>query len=235
VVAKGVQSFSLSYDVRAATGSPAVTTSAEVLFSSDTRTSGHDDNKVDQNHPVAQYFRPVLPANATSWAVTRVQLLVQLDGPIAGTYSVGVTGIDGVQCPSAAVFDSQTGLESDLSSSAAWQTFSFSNATGLSPQAGACIVVSSVGATGPALNVQSHHGGTVAAGTRVTSGDGGATWKNASGVLNHYIYGTYTTPGASPTLYYVTGVRASLRTSGDTGAVARVTMRVLNEPQVGGP
>jgi hypothetical protein len=148
---------------------------------------------------------------------------------------VGVTGIDGFQCPSAAVFDSQTGLESDLSSSAAWQTFSFSNATGLSPLAGACIVVSSVGATGPALNVQSHHGGVTSAGSRVTSPDGGATWKDAPGVLNHYIYGTYTTPGASPTLYYVTGVRASLRTSADTGSAARVTMRVLNEPQVGGP
>jgi hypothetical protein len=189
---------------------------------------------VDANHPVAQYFRPTLPANAVSWAVTRVQLLVQSDGPIAGTYTVQVASPDGTDFP-ATVVDSQTGLESVLTSSATWQSFSFANATGLSPMAGACIVVSSVGATGPACNVQSHHSGVISNGTREISGNGGSSWNDAPGVLNHYIYGTYVTPGPSPTLYYLTNVRATLRTSPDTGATARVTMRVLNEPQVTGP
>jgi prepilin-type N-terminal cleavage/methylation domain-containing protein len=232
-VASGVRAFGLTYDTRSAAGSPTMTTSEETLFSSDTGTSGHDDNKVDTNHPVAYYFRPVLPANAVSWSVTRVQLLMLWDGPTDGSYVVQIRTPDGFCNPGTAL-DTQGGLEANLPSSAAWQTYSFDSARGLSPQGGACVVVGSPGA-GKGANVQSHHSNMVASGMRETSGDGGSTWQTAPGVLNHYIYGTYTTPGASPTLYYLTGVRASLRTSPDTGSTVRVTMRVLNEPQVGGP
>jgi hypothetical protein len=64
----------------------------------------------------------------------------------------------------------------------------------------------------------------------------GTTWNaQALNTLNCYIYGTYTTPNPPSNLYYLTGARATLRTSADTGATARNTIRMINEIQVAAP
>jgi hypothetical protein len=234
VIASNVQSFALAYDTRSVLVPGPSVTSAEVLLSSATALIGTNDQVVDNNHTFAEFIFPTLPANATSWAITRVLLNAKAAGAALGYTNIQVQTVGPADTPSGAVLDTAQLSEANLTTTNAWTQFTFSNAAGISPTAGACVVAAWVSdAQSVSLKGQST---LVSNNLFLTSPDGGATWNtNNNQALQHYIYGTYTTPGTPIPAYYLTGVRATLLTSADTGATTRVSIHLLNEPQVTGP
>ncbi|HVX84464.1 MAG TPA: type II secretion system protein [Phycisphaerae bacterium] len=233
VIASNVQSFALAYDTRSVLVPGPSVTSPEVLLSSATASSGTSDQIVDNKHNFAEFIFPTLPANATSWAITRVQLYVKAAGAPLGYTNIQVQTVGPSDTPSGTVLDTAQLSEANLTTTNAWTQFTFSNATGLSPAAGACIVMAWVSdAQSASFKAQS---ASVANNIFFTSPDGGTTWNSNNPFLQHYVYGTYTTPGTPTPTYYLTGVRAALLTSADTGATTRISIHLFNEPQVTGP
>lgn len=234
-LASNVRDFSLAYDTRTAQSPGPNVTSPETLLSSFVPAIGTNQD-VDQNHFFAQYIRPTLPANALSWSITRVMLYAQAAGPKKGVTNIQIQTADSTDLPSGNVVDTFSLDESSLSGGYSWSTFTYANATGLSPSTGACVVAVWV-SDAQSVTVQS---GAVLlpANTNLydTTPDGGKNWNSSSSnALAHYVYGTYTTPGNPVTQYFLTGIRASLLTSTDSSARARATIRIINEPQVTGP
>ncbi|HEV3024626.1 MAG TPA: hypothetical protein VGX76_19255, partial [Pirellulales bacterium] len=187
-----------------------------------------------QNHFVAQYFQPVLAANVASWNVTRIQILAeQAGGNDDGQALVQIqTAVAGM--PGNVVLDQATLDAGNLSSSYAWQTFSFSNANGISPSNGLCIVVTYL-ASAPSCKVQ-HCQDWAHAGGYVNTGNAGSTWTQSMGRdLRFYVYGTVMTPNPPGTNYQLTLVRCTLRTNTDPSSRVTTAIRVYNEPSVAGP
>ncbi|HVS70920.1 MAG TPA: type II secretion system protein [Phycisphaerae bacterium] len=233
VIASNVQSFALAYDTRSVLVPGPSVTSAEVLLSSATALIGTNDQVVDNNHNYAEFIFPTLPANATSWAITRVQLNAKYVGAPLGYTNVQVQTIGPSDAPSGTVLDTAQISEANLTSTNAWTQVTFSNATGLAPTTGACIVVAWVN---DAQSISLKGQNTAVANNIFFTSPSSGTWNaNNNQALQHYIYGTYTTPGTPIPTYYLTGVRATLLTSADTGATTRIAIHLLNEPQVTGP
>jgi len=234
-VLPSVQSFLLAYDKRAVLQPTTYTTSAEALLASNTGLSilSGDSSVTSTNWP-AQYFMPTLPGSATSWAVTRVTISAKA-GSAGGQSLVQIRPVDSSNLPTSTVLDQQTMLGSNLTGSTAYQTFTFTNATGLSPTRGAAIVVQwSVGSTASQIHYLTSI--SLSSEAMATTTNSGGTWSNPLlSDLNFTAYGTYNTPNAPTYKYYLTNVRASVQQSSDTSTTLSLSARVLNEPQVTGP
>jgi prepilin-type N-terminal cleavage/methylation domain-containing protein len=232
-IATGVQAFSLDYDTRDVLNPTTYATSGETLLASNSGALGVLDQRVDNSNFPGQFFKPTLPGNATSWAVTRVLLKCRVHGGGGGIAFIQVRPVDGSNKPTATVIDQATLLESSLADTYNWMEFNFSRANGFAPNAGASIVVQWVN-DADACDVQYQLLSVALANSNyVKTSDKGVTWTpNLLANLQYYVYGTVATKNPSTYSYYLTGVRASLRTHRDAHAVARTTVKLLNEPQV---
>ncbi len=170
------------------------TESAEVLFSSDI-SGGGGQAFIESAEWAGQYFKPTLPAGATSWSVTRVQVhAVKHGNGSDGVTKVQLRKADGSNVPTTTVLEEMLMYETSLAS-ATWLEFTYSTVTGLSPSEGLCLVL------------EWDQGGTACKAQKGSSGSGllvtynaGSTWTfSASTSLNHYIYGKYiTSPPMTP-------------------------------------
>ena len=237
-----IQSFALTFDKRQVLAPTTYTTSAETLLASFTTSSNLANYAVASNAWPGQTVGPVLPSNAASWSVTRVMLPAAVNGSNAGQSLVQIRAADANGFPTTTL-DQQTLLESNLSSGYAWQTFTFTNATGLSPSQGIDIVVQWVSDT-YSCNIQYQGAGLLGLGGLIGSllGTGsmiqwnGNAWSSVGGQnLNFYLYGTYTTPNATTYNYYLKDVRCSIQPSTDPATQLNTLIRVVSEPQVSGP
>jgi hypothetical protein len=237
--ATGVKAFSLAYDVRSTPAPASYTAGPEQLFAYNAGNPGglvalinpNTDNRIRSDEWVGQYFKPTLPSNAVSWAVTRIQLKAQIRNSIDGQVAVQIRPVNTSGLPTTTVLDQAILSESSLGSNYAWKQFSYTAASGIPPTSGAAIVCKWVaGADACEFQGQSI---LLVDGNKLTSN--GVTWTTSSQTLNYYVYGTVTTQDPVTTLYYLTGARATLSTSADSGATARATIRMINEIQVTGP
>jgi Tfp pilus assembly protein PilW len=237
-----IQSFNLTFDKRQVLAPTTYTTSAETLLASFTTSSNLANYGVASNAWPGQNVGPVLPSNAVSWSVTRVMLPAAVNGANAGVSLVQIRAVDANEFPTTTL-DQQALLESSLSSSYAWQTFTFTNATGLSPSQSVDIVVQWV-SDAYACNIQYQGPGLLGLGGLVGSllGTGnmiqwnGNSWSSVGGQnLNFYLYGTYATPNPATYNYYLKDVRCSLQTLADPSTQSTTLIRVISEPQVSGP
>ena len=230
-----VNSFTLAYDKVAVQDPTSYTTSAEALLASNTGISVlSSDFQVTSTNWPAQNFVPTLPNNATSWSVTRVTISAKA-GSGNGQSLVQIRPVDTSGLPTFTVLDQQTMLGSNLTSTSAYQTFNFTNATGLSPTQGAAIVVQwSAGSTASQIHYLTSVSLSNQAMAQTTNT--GSTWTNpALSDMNFTVYGTYTTPNAPTYKYYLTNVRAAVQISSDVSTALRASARILNQPQVTGP
>jgi hypothetical protein len=234
-VLPSVQSFALAYDTRSVRAPQTYSTSAETLLSSYTVTTGAVSNRINSSQTVGQYFKPSLPANATSWAVTRVQLMSRIHGAKSGEALIQLGTVNNLGTPTGKIVDQFSQIEGNLTSAFTWQTYTYTAATGLDPALGLAILVKWV-SDADACDIQSAPVTLTLANANMLTSTTGATWTaSLLSDLNYYVYGTYSTPDPVAYTYYLVGVRASVRTSTDAQATARSTVCVLNEPQVPGP
>ncbi len=238
-VIPGVQSFGLTYDRRQVQAPTTYATSAETLLSSST--GGGSTYSVQSGAWPGQYVSPSFPVTPNTWSVTRVLISARSGTSPAGQALVQLRAVDAGGLPTSTIYDQQTLAAASLTSSYAWQTFTFSGATGLSPsQAIALVVQWSADTT--ACGVQYSNGGLLGGLVGGLFGGGnmeqynGTSWGGMSGCnLNYYLYGTYTTPNPPAYNYFLKDVRCGVQLTGDSATQMNTMIRVVNEPQVSGP
>jgi prepilin-type N-terminal cleavage/methylation domain-containing protein len=234
-ILSNVQEFQLVYDKRSKALPTSYSESAETLLASYDTVLDLDDWSVSDNNWIGQYFQPILPANTTSWKITRVKFQASHTLKSNGQTYVQIC-YSSAGLPVSAVLDQVTLLENTLPGSASWQQCSFSNASGIPPSTGLCLVFQCA-ANSPSCNIQYQTLGALANGAYlVTTTDGGSSWSGLpTQAMPYYVYGTITTPDSVVYQYTLTDVRASLRAGSDSLARATTSIRVFNEPQVAGP
>lgn len=234
-ILSNVKEFALVYDKRTKALPTTYSESAETLLASYTSILSLNNWSVTDNDWIGQYFTPTLPASTTSWKITRAQFQA------ASTllHSGGQTSVQ--LCYSSgglpvAVLDQVTLLESSLTLLFTWQQVSFSNASGIPPGTGLCLIFTCA-ANSPSCQIQYQQlGSTASAANLVTTNFGSSGWiTNPTMAMPYYIYGTITSPDPVVYQYNLIGVRASLRAGSDSLSRTTTSIRVLNEPQVAGP
>lgn len=237
IVADNVQEFQLTYtnDMEMLQPPPNDTESAEFVLSfNDGGGGGAVDRAVKDNIWYGQYFIPVLPANALSWSVTRVQIMARSKGPQDGVAAVQIRPATASNLPSVTVLEQQLMPENLLNTAYQWETFIFTSVIGLSPTRGMCLVI--------ARDVNNKHicelqETNFATGGALATTDAGTSWTNSGGNgLTHYIHGTVTTRTTPVSVLhvYTKSIAIRLRIGADAATVVQTAVPLLNEPEVTG-
>ncbi len=202
------EEFGLLYDTTIV-NEQEIQESAEVLLDSLVSPLENKAYTIVPSFWVGQYIQPSLPAGATSWTVTRVQLQAQ-DSPSAGhAVWVQLRTADPGGLPTPSVLEQY--YADNLGGSMIWQEFFFDNVPPLPTDEGLCLVVKwAAGDDG--ANVRY----TITAGNRIKTGDAGALWQIAvDKSLLYAVYGTYK-ENVTVATTDLTGIRVKIR----TGSVA---------------
>ena len=233
-VAGDVQEFALVYDQRTITV-PLYTESDEMLLASYDSSTSLGDFQVASNRWVAEYINPALPANASSWSITRVRFRAKRSGNQQGQTLVQVRAAAAPAVPSSTVLDQVTLLENQMTNNYAWREIRFT-ASGLVPGTGACVVFQWANAQiSTELQYQTANAAQAHAAMVVSTNNGG-TWSPMSNQnLLYYIYGKTTTVQLVASRYVLGDVRCTLRTGGDPAAVVTTAIPMLNQPPLPGP
>lgn len=98
---------------------------------------------IDAGLSAAQYLRPTLPANAASWKISRVSLMMARSGGVSGNLRVSIQTADAARKPTGTVLASAVISEASLPATADWVTVPLTAAS-IAPTSGVCIVIESV-------------------------------------------------------------------------------------------
>lgn len=228
-----VREFALAYDATTVdeeyTGLPVE--SAETLLSSRTSATWSQNFAIRDAAWIGQYFCPSFPAAALTWKVTRAQVKARYKGGQNGVTAVQLRPALASNLPDAQVLDQALMYESKLISSYRWEEFPFSNASGLAPGAGLCLVLVREVTDTDLAELQ--YDGLGNGGLLYTS-DAGTTWIYYSDrTLLYCVYGTYTTPGPpqTATRNYISTVQITLRTGDKSEDRIDTTVRAVNAPE----
>ncbi len=206
-VIEAAEEFRLFYDTTIV-NEQEVQESAEVLLDSLVSPLENKSYTVTPTSWVGQYIQPSLPAGATSWTVTRIQIQAQ-DSPSAGhAIWVQLRPADPAGLPTPSVLEQY--YADALGGTMTWQEFFFDHIPPLPTDQRLCLVVKWAGGADGA-NVRY----TTTAGNRIKTGDAGALWQLAvDKSLLYAVYGTYkeNVPVATT---YLTGIRVIVRTGSD--------------------
>ena len=170
---------------------------------------------------VGQYIQPSLPAGATSWTVTEVQLQAQ-DSPSAGhAVWIQLRPADPGGLPTPSVLEQQ--YADNLGGVMIWQEFFFDNVPPLPADEGLCLVVKwAAGADGALVRY------TTTAGNRIKTGDAGGLWQlDIDESLLYAVYGTYK-ENVTVATTYLTGIRVKIRTGSDATTAAETSVPLLH-------
>ena len=147
------------------------------------------DYEVKHDKWCGQYFKPTLPAEATSWRVTRVRFRALADkAPLDELTKVQLRPPTAGNLPSATVLGEVLLDESTLTGSFEWREVIFANVSGLSPSEGLCLVFETDSPDGSCrIEYQDAHVVLPDAGFVEYSG----SWQlDANQALQFYVYGT---------------------------------------------
>lgn len=246
-----VNSFSLLYDKKAVTAATTYNTSAPTtLYSYDNSSFLTSATGLASTEWLSQSFSPNIPANATSWKVTSVKIKASQDVAPGGSFYVQIRPSFG-GIPSTAVLQQTTVNGSSLPGSAGWYTVNFASPVTISAGVQGALTLQFVSqASYPLLSLLGIQIGTQycppadivcqisgATGLPIAyTTNSGTSWSNVSNAAMYcYVMGTYTSPNASSTNYYLENVRASLQLGSNGDSAVRTGINVLNLPQVTGP
>jgi len=182
-----------------------------------------------------QYFKPLLPGDAVSWKVTRVQFYAKTGGASSGRAKVQLRIPTARKWPSALILEEKTLLESTLLNYYLKQEFTFSVVSGLSPDRGLCLVIEHVSDSEACKVLIEDSGFYSPRSNLVKTADAGLSWSAPSGQsMLLWVYGTITTAG-EPTVQvtrYLQGAQIRLEVGDDAGPPVRTGATMVNAPQV---
>jgi prepilin-type N-terminal cleavage/methylation domain-containing protein len=193
-IADNVQALnftSLTRTVGPAGNSGQVLESPEQLLASYEQASIKQYALTNKDWP-AECFKPVLPANATSWKITRVKLQLKRTGS-SGMFSVYLFNASG-GLPDYPIVDSVSMAVTAVPGTVGWVEFAFSNAGNLDPSLDYCVAVAS--SSGGALITLAYDDKATSPPNWAwsTTGNACGSWNSGPSVMNLYVYGTITAP-----------------------------------------
>lgn len=177
---------------------------------------------------------PSIPANATSWNLTKIDFYGKQSGTVADTLIVQVRANgDPYDNPTSNVFGQATIAESSLTSSDGWNTVTFASPIrDLSFNRRYSFVFMQSSGTGKSAKIA--YTDTVPTGVS-DSTDGGASWQYmTTRQMFGRMYGTYTTPGTTynVTRNYVSQVRIALQSGSQSHARIDASAPLQNTPEL---
>ncbi len=142
ILSDNVKAFNLGYTTgsRTSTTTTAAVEGPEQVLFGCYDTSGVDMD-MDTSTLVNQAIRPILPPEATSWRVTKVNLYCKRSGTAAGNLRVQVYKSDASNQPTGSALGSVSVLETLMGSSYGYKTYSFGSMP-LLPSEGAVLCIS---------------------------------------------------------------------------------------------
>jgi prepilin-type N-terminal cleavage/methylation domain-containing protein len=231
-----VQALRFTYD-KSTTSTTQATESAEQTFWSYIGLLSLSNQNINNNNWNGQTFTPSgIPANATSWKVTRVQYMARIHGSATGQTDVQLRTLSG-GLPTATIVDHTAMLESSLTSSFAWTTTAFANAGNLTPGSSMCVVFQWLPTSdADSCDIQlSSLTSLLSGGSYLKTSNAGSAWtSNALQSVNLVVYGTYTA-SANVTLYNLQTVGLTLQAGSAASSTVVARAQILNNPQVTGP
>ena len=174
--------------------------SAEQLLISYLPGGSSPSTAISKSAWAAQYFKPMLPANAVQWKITRIRLMFK-QGSVNANLTLPVTNVDANLKPSGAALGTTTITWSSLpSASLDWVDVSYSTLVGLNPASGYAFQVTTSpgnGNTVATLGFDSTVSPALTNASYCSSTDQGATWSTpaANMAVFFQVYGTVTTQG----------------------------------------
>lgn len=232
VFVPAVESFAVSFTIATETetfvGAPVE--SADSVLRSYRGSVSMADLPVSTTRWYGEYFMPTLPADALSWSVKRASVFAKSNSSNDGVTSIELLRADGSNLPTGSALGQQSLLESGLSGgSYSKRTFNYSGVSGLSPEAGLCLVARGTSGSSPTVDLEYQSAGVSFANAGFLSYSG--SWSiRTDRALSFEIVGTYTQPGANQTMQrnFITGVGVSLTAGGQPASAAA---RTLNRPE----
>jgi len=229
-----VRECELTYDLKVVTDEPdaARSESGEMLLASHTTADEPKNFAIQKDRWVGQYFKPSLPGDAVSWRVTRVQIKARRHGAAGGVTGVQLRLPTATNRPSRTIIEEVPMYEDRLTDGYLWHEFRFSNAGGLSPSRGLCLVLACIKEDADLADVRYDDEGP---GRLLRTYDGGSSWSLSSEkCLLFSIHGTVTTTSEPDpvTRTWVQGVGVRLRGGPDPSTAVETGACVLNAPEV---
>ena len=238
-VAVNVHAFALTYNTRARNEEfYRADESPETEFVNYTSPAQTSDFDVTFLTWAGQYFHPSefnvtpLPADATSWSVTRVEFQAKQALAVAGSTSVQLRPATGDKKPTSTVLEQSVMQESTLGTNYSWQTFPFANVSQLTPNEGLCLVLKwesdwiSARIRKTDVNGMGH----------LSSFIGGAIWTYfGDRSLLYRVYGKYVAPSATPvsvSRHYLTHVNVALQLGESDYSRIDTGVNLLNSPEL---
>jgi len=235
-VLPGVQDLVITYDLQTiSTEIPQSNESAETLLIGYDSAQDYADYTIKDGARYGEYFRPVLPAEAVSWKVTRVRFSAKQSGAAVGEARVRICPATTGGKPSGVVLEEKALQESLLPVDYLVQELTYTQVSGISPQQGLCLVfrwqsdAEACKILGQDKNVSA---GNIAL---LKSTDKGMSWtaQTAQSLL-FSVYGTVTTAGTPQvqSRYYLQAVTLRLKAGATDETTVQSTIRTLNQPEV---
>jgi len=180
------------YSVLLSTGSAGFEDGSETELMRYESSTNLSESDVKHDKWVGQYFKPTLPAGATSWRVTRVRFRALADNaPLDELTKVQLRTPDAGNLPSATVLEEVLMDESDLTGSFEWREFTFTNVSGLSPSQGLCLVLET-DSPGGSCKIEYDDNGVSMPDAGLLK-DGPSAWKLVDDkAMQFYVYGKVT-------------------------------------------
>lgn len=173
--------------------------SAETTLSSFFSTSGQNSVRVEYAKWYSQYFKPVLPADALRWQVSRGFFALQYRSPADAIIGFSLHATADDYKPSGAALVSVYGTESSLTSSFLWYEIPFASAPVMNPSDSMAVAFRQYGGNNEACEVLT--ASPISEPSYCESANTGSSWTYKSGkTIVHYIYGYYWTPGVTRSL-----------------------------------
>jgi hypothetical protein len=227
---KRLDAFTVAYEIRPDADPVTYADGAEMLLASNDAAVNVADYTIDSAHWISTSFRPVLPAAAASWTVTRLKIRARPHGAALGLAKVQVRPA-AADTPAANVLDEVTLVEGLLPAAYAWIEFTFPKSPRFSPGESAAIVLQWATDT-EACDVQYQTAGVASANTALALSDsGGSTWAPDTGKsMLFYAYGKIASPAPLTYATVLTMARVGIQLDGDTRLDTAV--RIPNQPKV---
>ena len=219
-VIEAAEEFELIYDTTIVNEQES-TESAEVLLDGLLSPLETKAYTITSTFWVGQYIQPSLPAGATSWTVTRIQLQMQDSPSVGHAVWIQLRTADPGGLPTPLVLEQY--YADNLGGSMIWQEFFFDDVPPLPADQELCLVVKwAAGDDG--ANVRY----TTTAGNRIETGDAGALWLLAvDKSLLYAVYGTYK-QNVTVATTYLTGIRIRIRTGSDVTTRVETSVPLLH-------
>jgi hypothetical protein len=235
-VLSDIREFGLSYDLQTISKEvPQGNESAETILIGYDSSSDYSDYAIKDTEWYSEYFRPVLPADAVGWKVTRVRFYAKQAGAFGGETKVQLQTPTVGGLPSGIVLEEKTLQESLLPLLYLVQEMTYTQVCGLSPQRGLCLVFRWQSDAEACKLLGQNKNVTAANVTLAKSTDGSVSWSVLpSQSLLFSVYGTVTTAGTPQiqNTYYLTAVGIRLRAGTDNQATVQTSARTINRPEV---